>query len=266
MAETQPGDTATRTGTTREGAPLPAATRAARGPLRRAAPPQPQPQRQPQAVTSHRPAAVAAQRLDVTPGPLQNAARPQSHLPKALLALLCVCLGSLLFLWRIRSVDSYASMSLSKATSALGAVPASKPSAPPQPTAADAVVPERDQPVGEAEQAITVERAAPVSQGLRAEDLTRVLSEHQAELEHCLQEAVVTQMLSGAAKVEPFRLDVSLEISAAGRVARVAVAGRVPEDLSTCLRARMSVLQFPAAAAPTLFRYPLVLAPRIVGS
>jgi tRNA A-37 threonylcarbamoyl transferase component Bud32 len=107
--------------------------------------------------------------------------------------------------------------------------------------------------------------AATTAKGLAPEALARVLAEREPELQRCLQESVVNQLLAGAAKPEPLRLDVELRVAPNGRVEHVELRGGAPADLSSCLRARLSESQFPAAEAPTSFRYPLVLAATVVG-
>lgn len=114
------------------------------------------------------------------------------------------------------------------------------------------------------------DHAAPASatasqDGLPLRALTPVLASQQAQLERCLQESVVAQLLAGAERVTPYRLDVSLSVAPSGRVETVEVSGAAPAQLSSCVRDQLLEARFPEAAAPTAFRYPLVLTPTVVG-
>lgn len=116
----------------------------------------------------------------------------------------------------------------------------------------------------QAEQGKAAESRAP-AQGLSRDVLMRVLQQKERDFQRCLEDAVVAQMLVGAAKPAPLRLDVELRIASSGRVEQAVVQGQAPQDLARCLRAHLDATQFPSAAAPTQFRYPLVLAATIVG-
>ncbi len=105
----------------------------------------------------------------------------------------------------------------------------------------------------------------PVPQPLPPEMLTRTLSEHQAEMQHCLEEAVVAQMLAGSTQTEALVLNIGLEIAATGRVDSVEVQGKAPPELIRCVRERLEAATFPEAGAPTEFHYPLLFQPTIVG-
>ncbi|HET8933569.1 MAG TPA: protein kinase [Polyangiales bacterium] len=101
--------------------------------------------------------------------------------------------------------------------------------------------------------------------GLPLSALAPVLSTRQAELDRCLQDSVVAQLLAGARPAPAYRVDVSLSVAASGQVERVELSGAAPADLSSCLHVQLLAARFPAALSPTEFRYPLVLTPTIVG-
>ena len=125
----------------------------------------------------------------------------------------------------------------------------------------------RTLPSSNADAAAQVGATAPQlpGHGLPLSALAPVLSARQPELERCLQESAVSQLLAGAERVTTYRLDVSLSVEATGHVETVELSGPLPAELSRCLRAVLLSATFPAAAQPTLFRYPLVLAPTVVG-
>ncbi|HEX2677351.1 MAG TPA: protein kinase [Polyangiales bacterium] len=108
--------------------------------------------------------------------------------------------------------------------------------------------------------------AAHAPEGLPSQALSVVLAQHQAEMQKCLEEAVVAQMMAGSdAKPQPIRLDVELHVTPSGAVSDASVDGQAPPQLVPCVRSRLLELQFPRAEAPTIFRYPLVLSPQVVG-
>jgi serine/threonine protein kinase len=101
--------------------------------------------------------------------------------------------------------------------------------------------------------------------GLPLSALAPVLSSRQAQLERCLQESAVSQLLAGAERVTAYRLDVSLTVAASGQVQSVELSGAAPAELVSCLRAELLAATFPGASESTAFRYPLVLTPTVLG-
>jgi serine/threonine-protein kinase len=102
--------------------------------------------------------------------------------------------------------------------------------------------------------------------GLSVEQISGVLAAQQPHMQACLQEAVVAQMLAGAtATAQPLRMAIELHIAPNGRADAVRTQGAVPAQLAKCVEAQLRAAVFPASAAATEFRYPLIFESTIIG-
>jgi serine/threonine-protein kinase len=113
---------------------------------------------------------------------------------------------------------------------------------------------------------LTAARQPRAADGLSVEQVSGVLSAQQPHMQACLQEAVVAQMLAGAAAApQPLRMAIELHIAPNGRADAVRTQGAVPAQLANCVEARLREAVFPASAAATEFRYPLIFESTIIG-
>ncbi|HKU38501.1 MAG TPA: hypothetical protein VJR89_10150, partial [Polyangiales bacterium] len=100
--------------------------------------------------------------------------------------------------------------------------------------------------------------ARPPAQGLRPEALARALAEREPGLQRCLHDAALAKRVAGES-LDMLRLEVELAVAPSGDVEHVALRGDAPEELTSCLHARLSEAEFPRAESPSTFRYPLLL-------
>ncbi|HKP64829.1 MAG TPA: protein kinase [Polyangiales bacterium] len=215
-----------------------------------------------------RPAAVSGvRRAHVAPPEPPAAATPPRNLLWILASVCVVCAFAVIALRGRPQAREAAAQLTATAEPRLEPTPAAQEPEPPaaaEPVAAEP--PENAQPTAATpEPADPPPTAAAPAAGLSREVFARVLAEREPELQRCLQEAMVAQLMAGAAKTQPLRLDVELRVRPSGRVEQVELQGAAPADLRNCLHTRLMQAQFPRAEAPTVFRYPLVLAGSVVG-
>jgi hypothetical protein len=93
------------------------------------------------------------------------------------------------------------------------------------------------------------------------------MQSHDAELQHCYEEAVVSALMRAggtAQPVEPLRLDIEIEVAASGDVQSAELRGDASPEMSRCMRDSIRAWRFPPASAPTQVRFPVIFQPTIV--
>ncbi len=84
-------------------------------------------------------------------------------------------------------------------------------------------------------------------------------------MRRCLEDAIVAQMLQGRTPPSHLRLDIELRITSAGPLEAITVRGDGDAELRACVETQLKGMSFPRSARSTVFRYPLVFTPKVVG-
>ena len=117
--------------------------------------------------------------------------------------------------------------------------------------------------VREAEAESTPIRAP--ARGLGGEELAQVLGAHQGEMQKCYESAMLELLLRRPnIEVAPLRVDVALDVSAAGRVRGVTLTGDMPAGMEACCRRKLLAWRFPSADQSTDLGFPVVFQPTVI--
>jgi len=100
------------------------------------------------------------------------------------------------------------------------------------------------------------QRAAKVAGSLTQADLTKVVQRGRKNLQRCYETA-----LRGSNSTDAVRLDVEINVSAAGNVTSVKVAGDGLPGMSTCIERTVKMWRFPASDDAAATRFPVVFQP-----
>jgi hypothetical protein len=111
-------------------------------------------------------------------------------------------------------------------------------------------------------------QAAAAPSGLASEQLAQVMQSHDAELQRCYEDAVIAALMRDSAgtppNLQPLRLDVLLEVAAAGDVQSAEVNGDASLEMKRCMTDSIRSWRFPQAGGPTQARFPVIFQPNVV--